>query len=85
MSTDTAVLRVKKSTHKTLKALAQQIGVPMQEVLTRAVEDYHRKCFLEGLAADFAALRSDPEAWENELLERAAWDVTLADGLGDEC
>ncbi len=43
-----------------------------------------RQRFLEGVNADFAALRNDPAAWQEELAERAAWDCTLADDLKDE-
>ena len=32
---------------------------------------------------DFAALRRDKAAWEDELRERRAWDATLSDGLED--
>jgi hypothetical protein len=83
METRTATLRVRKSTHQALKTLARQSGLPMQEVLARALEEYGRKSFLEGLASDFAALRADPEAWSCEQEERAVWDATLADGLSD--
>ncbi len=31
--------------------------------------------------ADFAALRDDPDAWAENLRERALWDATLLDGL----
>jgi len=29
--------------------------------------------FFEGLAADYAALKADPEAWADELAERKLW------------
>jgi hypothetical protein len=43
-----------------------------------------RQCFLEGVNADFADLRNDPTAWQEELAERATWDCTLADGLNEK-
>lgn len=46
--------------------------------------DAERQCFLEGLNTDFAALRNNPDAWQDEQAERAAWDCTLADGLPEE-
>jgi hypothetical protein len=46
-----------------------------------AIETYRRKCFLDGLASDFRALRDDPEAWREELEERRLWETTLLDGL----
>jgi hypothetical protein len=37
--------------------------------------------FFDALDEDFARLQADPEAWKEELRERAIWDATLADGL----
>jgi hypothetical protein len=48
------------------------------------MDDEQRKRFLEGLNDDFARLRRDARAWNEELEERAAWDATLADGLEEE-
>ncbi len=28
---------------------------------------------------DFAALRRDPAAWEEEMVERQGWDITVGD------
>ncbi len=56
----------------------------MQQILATAVEEYRRRRFLEGVYADFAALRNDPAAWQQEQQERAEWDATLADGLLEE-
>jgi hypothetical protein len=55
----------------------------MTEVLDKAIEAYRRSRFLAGLNEDFAALRRDEIAWEDELRERRAWDATLSDGLED--
>ncbi len=56
----------------------------MQAILDEAVETYRRQCFLERANAAFAALRNDPNAWQEELEERAAWDITLTDDLEEE-
>lgn len=32
----------------------------------------------------YAKLKEDPQAWNEELKERAAWDATLLDDLEDE-
>jgi hypothetical protein len=71
-------------TYAKLKATAAETGQPMIEVLAKAVEAYRRRSFLEGLNADFAALRRDPAAWTEELAERAAWDHALSDDLQDD-
>jgi hypothetical protein len=78
------MIPVSEATHRKLQELATSSGATVQAVLDKAVEAYERKCFLEGLNADFARLRADPQAWQEELEERALWDKTLADGLEDE-
>lgn len=74
-------IHLSKAAHQALKEMAEQTGKTMSEVLEKALDDYRRKLFFEGLAADYAALRADPEAWAEELAERARWDATLMDGL----
>ena len=64
--------------------MARQSGESMTDVLEKAVASYHRRVFLEQLNADFAALRADATAWNEEAAERAQWDATLADDLEDE-
>ena len=76
-------VRVNDTTHRILRELSERDGEPMPEILAKAVEDYRRRRFLEGANVAFAALRENPDAWEEELEEREIWDSTLADGLGD--
>lgn len=45
-----------------------------------SVEDRRRRLFEETNRA-YAAIRADPDAWQEELAERALWDATLLDGL----
>jgi hypothetical protein len=40
--------------------------------------------FWDAFEAAYAALRADPDAWAEELAERALWDTTLMDGLWDD-
>ena len=56
----------------------------MLVVLERAIEQYRRDRFLRAANADFEALQRDPKAWKDELRERAVWEQTLADGLGEK-
>ncbi len=74
-------VRITHSAHATLRALAEETDESMTEILDKAIEAYRRQQFLAGLNSDFAALRRDPAAWEDELAERKMWDATLADGL----
>ncbi len=77
-------VKIDAETYAKLKAAVAETGEPMIEVLAKAVEAYQRQRFLEGLNADFAALRADRGAWAAEQAERAAWDATLADDLKGE-
>ena len=81
MQSATINMRVNKRTHQKLTYLAKQSGVSMQSVLDDAVESYRRQAFLEGLNADFAALKSRPDDWADELEERKLWEQTYGDGL----
>jgi hypothetical protein len=77
------ILRASDITHKNLKELAHQTGLPMQAVLEKAVTAYKRAVFLEKLNDDFAALHADPTAWQEELEERTLLEQSLGDGLQD--
>jgi hypothetical protein len=76
-----ATVKIDAETYAKLKEAVAETGQPMIDVLAQAVETYRRRTFLEGLNADFAALRSDRRAWAEEQSERAAWDATVADDL----
>ena len=74
-----ATTRIAARDHERLQRLAQKTGQSQQEVIGRALEAYERECFLDALNASFAELRADPQAWGNELAERALWDATSND------
>ena len=80
----TTTVRVAGETQAKLRALAEQRGETMQHVLAEAVEWYRRQRMIEETNRRYSALRQDPGAWAEEQSERAAWDVTLADGLADD-
>lgn len=48
------------------------------------IEECRRREVLEEYNATYAAIRSDPDAWAEELAERAVWEGTLLDGLEDD-
>ena len=77
-------VRISESTHKILRTLALTEGKSMQDIIDKAIEDYRRKAFLQGLSSDFQALREAPEAWKDHEEEMAEWDNTLQDGLDKE-
>ena len=71
----TATIRVPQATRAKLQTLADESGQSIAAVLEAAIDALKRRQFLSGLAADFDALRSNPEAWAQELQERAEWDA----------
>jgi succinate dehydrogenase/fumarate reductase flavoprotein subunit len=79
-----ATVRVKPETHLALRELAEQGHESMQDVLARAVEMYRRHRILEETNAAYAALRADPEQWQEVLDERAEWESTLLDDLEND-
>jgi predicted transcriptional regulator len=76
-------IRVSEKTRDTVHDLARNVGVPMAEIVERAIEQYRRQHILDTANAQYAALRADPEAWAEIEAERALWDATLLDGLED--
>lgn len=56
----------------------------MQAVLEEAIQHFQREKLIDEANAAFARLKADPEAWTEELAERALWESTLADGLDKE-
>jgi len=75
-----AMVRITEHTHQALREIAQAEHQSMQSVLEKAVEDYRRRRFLEEVNAGYAALRNDPEAWQETQDERAEWEG-ISDGL----
>lgn len=68
------------------KVVAVNSALPRSdtEAPSHAVELYRRETFLEGVAADFAALHADANAWAEEQAERHGWDAAVGDGLERE-
>lgn len=77
-------MMIAPETHQVLQDLAARTAEPVEVVLKKALEEYRRKHFWEETNAAYAALRADPQAWQEELAERALTEGTLADGLDEE-
>jgi hypothetical protein len=73
-------VHISEASHQILKALAEQTGQTMMDVLDKALDAYRRKLSFEQLNAGYAELRADREAWAEHLAERKLWDRTLMDG-----
>ena len=83
MSSPTNTIRVPAHTYDRLKSVAQAEGKPMSVVLDAAVERYEADRFFREADAAYERLQSNPEAWQEELAERALWEGTLLDGLDE--
>lgn len=79
-----ATVRITDNAHQILRKISAAQQKPMQTVLDEALREYEAKVLLDDLNAYYAELRSDPQAWAEELKERAEWDGILADGLDAE-
>lgn len=81
MISATTTIRVSRKTRDRLHDLAKRSGVPMQEVVDKALELYYRQNILAATNAAYAALRANPISWQEAQDEMAEWDATLSDGL----
>jgi predicted DNA-binding protein len=77
-------VRVSENTHELLRSLSSQEGKSMQDIIDKAIEDYRRKAFLQGVSNDYRLLRENPEAWKEHEEDMALWDNTSMDGLDNE-
>ena len=74
-------VRISATSHELLRQIAEEEGESMHAILDKAIERYRRERFLRSANEDYQALKHSPQAWDQELQERAPWDQTLADGL----
>jgi hypothetical protein len=72
---------ISEATHKTLLQLTQSSGDDFVTIIDRAVENYRRYVFLVQADRAFVTLRQNEELWQDEIDERQAWDMTIADGV----
>lgn len=77
------IVRVKEATHAQLKELSERCGVPMGDLLERAVAALASDALLDEVNASFGRLRVDADAWAEYREELGAWETTLADGLDE--
>lgn len=80
-TTPSTMVRLSEDAYRTVRRLAQEESKSLQALLDDAIREYDRLQFFAKANAAYKALRRDPEAWKEELEERAAWDVTLVDDL----
>jgi predicted transcriptional regulator len=79
-----ASIRIDEQALEILRELARSQHRPMQAVLSEAIDSYRRQKFLEEANIAFAALRNNPQAWDEERQEREIWEQSIQDGLERE-
>ncbi|HUZ19801.1 MAG TPA: hypothetical protein VMU75_04420 [Acidimicrobiales bacterium] len=72
-------IRVSERTRDRFAELARATGRPMTALLDEAADALERRVFFDRFAARYAALRRDPDAWEEIEAERRAESSALAD------
>ena len=77
----TTTIRVSEKTRDLLNTLARDEGVPMQQIVERALEQYRRQQVLAATNAAYAVLRSNQQAAQEWQAEQDEWDATINDGL----
>lgn len=83
-ATKTTTVRVTRETQAKLRAISEESGASIQEIIDEAVEAYRRRRIHEQANESYAALRQNPERWQEYTDEFEAWDATLMDGLEEE-
>jgi hypothetical protein len=77
------MIRLKADDKQYLQNLAHKRNETMTKVIEDLLEEHRRRSFFEDLAADYAALKKDSQAWQEELAEQKLWETTASDGLED--
>ena len=78
------MIRIDAQSSSVLEELAEQTGKSQQALMRQAVRGLMRDYLFHKADAAYAQLQGDKSAWQQELAERAEWDVTLLDGLGND-
>ena len=76
---NTTTVRVDRDTHSRLLEMSRETGDTITETVRQAAEALRRLRFGLRVQEEYAALRSDPEAWADYLAEAESSYVT--DGI----
>ena len=74
-------IRVSEETRSRFAELAKATGRPMTELLDEAADALERRVFFDRLAARYAELRHEADAWEAIEAERGEESSSLSDHL----
>ena len=73
-TSEPTTVRVRRHDYARLQVLAKSRGASVIDVVHVAIDALEKQEFLQGLTADYARLREDPELWEQYVAERQEWD-----------
>lgn len=73
-ASETTTVRVRRPDSLRLQDLARSRGTSVIDVVHVAIDALEKQEFLQGLTADYALLREDPDRWEQYVAERQEWD-----------
>ena len=76
-------VRIEPGAYEQLAEVARAKHLTITAALTEAVKAYRTEMLMKQMSEYYLALQADPVAWAEELAERALWDRTNLDGLGD--
>ena len=78
------IVRVSDEAYTKLNSIAKAAGVSKQDMIDAVLKKWEKDTLLKQANEAYTALRQNDQDWQEELAERALWDVTLEDGDLDE-
>lgn len=79
----TKIVRISKNAYDKLNKLEVEIGASKQVIIEQALDKLMRENLIKRANKAYEKLKSNPQAWQEELEERATWESTITDGLED--
>jgi hypothetical protein len=76
--------RISNRSDAIITEMASLTGQTKVEVIELALETYRREQKMQLFNEGYRKLRSDKEAWNEELKERKEWEGTIGDGIEEE-
>lgn len=78
------LIRVSEESFLKINDMSRRMGISKQDIIDEALDKLERTSIMKQANEAYERLRQDPQAWKEEIEERALWDSTLKDGLEDD-
>jgi hypothetical protein len=79
----TTTLRVSERARDILRRLSAKREISMVEAVDVLTTEWEKQQFFQSLNESYAALKANPDVWQEELEERRLWDQALTDDLNE--